>query len=183
MPFGPRNLKELDCDLSQLKAIPGFPGYYINPNGDVFSIRMLNQYSDEDGYARVSTGNLRKAIHWLLARVFLPPPEIGQNEVRHLDGNPRNNNIGNLAWGTRAQNAADMARHGTVKGSRNAKAILSESQVVEIVSLLNQKTKHHEIAKKFNVSMGTVKAISCGQNWSHLTGRGLEVGKRELAEL
>ena len=34
-------------------------------------------------------------------------------EVRHLDGNSRNDSAENLAWGTRLENMRDMRRHGT----------------------------------------------------------------------
>jgi hypothetical protein len=171
MPFGPNNLQDVDCDLSQLRKIPGRPAYFINPQGDVFTIRKLRQFRDKDGYARVSTVRLRKAVHWLLALVFLKPPKPGQREVRHLDGNPRNNSLDNLAWGTRAENAADMARHGTVKGSKNANARLTESQALEISGLIDMKVRIYEIASRFKVCIGTVKAIREGRLWSHVTGR------------
>lgn len=184
MPFGPNSLIDFDCDLSELRKIDGRPGYYINKQGQVFTIRLLRQFTDEDGYKRISTGKVKKAIHWLLAKVFLPTPKPNQIEVRHLDGNPANNSIDNLAWGTRAENAADMARHGTVKGSKNSRAILNEQQVVEIVNLSRNNTTK-KISKLFGVSKSVVKAILSGRNWSHVTGikrktRG-EHAKREQA--
>jgi hypothetical protein len=169
MPFGPNELVELDTDLSRLRKIPGAAGYYINQEGEVFTVRKLRPFTDEDGYLRVSTKRLRKAVHWLLARVFLPPPLSGQNEVRHLDGKPSNIALSNLAWGTRAENAADMARHGTVKGSRNPRAILTEIKVVEILNLANDNTPQ-SIAEMVGVSETSVKAVLSGQNWSHFTG-------------
>lgn len=33
--------------------------------------------------------------------------------VRHLDGNTENNTLGNLSYGTAAENTADSIRHGT----------------------------------------------------------------------
>ncbi|HEU4342424.1 MAG TPA: HNH endonuclease [Candidatus Binatia bacterium] len=171
MPFGPRDLIDLDCDLSELRKIPGIPGYYINRHGQVFTVRLLKPFRDKQGYARVNSGRLRKAVHWLLAKVFLPPPRTDQKEVRHLDGNPQNNSLDNLAWGTRAENAADMARHGTVKGSNNPRAMLSESEVIEICKLLDNGCKQNEIAAKYKVNKATITAISSGQNWSHITGR------------
>lgn len=171
MGFGPNNLQDVDCDLSQLRKIPGSPAYFINPQGDVFTIRKLRQFRDVDGYARVSTIRLRKAVHWLLARVFLPAPRPDQREVRHLDGNPQNNSLENLAWGTRAENAADMARHGTVKGSKNANAKLTEKQVQEISELLTRNVRRADIAAEYGVCLGTIKAISEGRLWGHTTGR------------
>ena len=169
MPFGPTQLTELDCDLASLRKIPGFPGYYINEDGQVFAVRMLRTHRDDDGYLRVSTKRLKKAVHWLLARVFLPPPRPGQNEVRHLDGNPRNIRIDNLAWGTRAENAADMARHGSAKGSNNGNSVLTETNVIEIMNLAPMNTAV-SISELIGKPVSAVKAVLSGQNWSHVTG-------------
>lgn len=169
MPFGPNQLVELDTDLSRLKKIPGAAGYYINPEGEVFNVRKLRPFKDEDGYLRVSTRRLRKAVHWLLARVFLPPPGPGQTEVRHLDDDKSNIALSNLAWGTRAENAADMARNGTVKGSKNPNSVLNETKVVEILNLANDNSAQ-SISELLDVPVPAVKAVLSGQNWSHFTG-------------
>jgi hypothetical protein len=52
-------------------------------------------------------------VHTLVAQAFLGPRPVGQ-EVRHLDGNSINNTLGNLAYGTHAENREDAIRHGTV---------------------------------------------------------------------
>lgn len=171
MPFGPRDLVDLDNDLSELAKVPSVPGYYINRSGEVFSVRKLSTFVDRNGYARVSSGRLRAAVHSLLAKTFLPKPKQGQNEVRHLDGNPSNNSLENLAWGTRAENAQDMARHGTLKGEKNPKAKFSEQQVLQVVELRAAGRPHKEIARETGVSRASIKAILAGQNWSHVTGR------------
>jgi hypothetical protein len=89
MPFGPKILKPITADLSKLRQIPLCDGYFINEAGDVFCIRKISAYRDREGYLRVairSAGKTyRKAVHTLLAKVFLPPPQPGQNEVRHFD--------------------------------------------------------------------------------------------------
>lgn len=172
MPFGPRDLIELDTDLSTLKKLPGWPGYYINEAGEVFTVRRLSPYRDRDGYWRINSGRLKKAIHRLLAIAFLPPPGPGQNEVRHLDGNRQNNALSNLAWGTRQENASDMARHGTLKGQRNVKAQLYDHQVIMIRDMLFEGKKTvAEIAAHFGVSVPVIKAIKSRQNWKHIKGQ------------
>ena len=46
--------------------------------------------------------------------------------VRHLDGNPRNNHLDNLAWGTQSANMRDAVRHGTHPGlKKNREAALA----------------------------------------------------------
>jgi hypothetical protein len=184
MPFGPRNLIELDNDLSELVKVPGKPGYYINRSGEVFTVRKLAVRRDKQGYARVQSGRLRAGVHSLLAKVFLPAPRPEQNEVRHLDGNPSNNSLDNLAWGTRGENAQDMARHGTLKGEKNPKAKLTEVQVRTILEMKEDGYSRAEIMAKVEVSNSSYKAIVGGQNWSHVKERILlERARLELAEL
>ena len=167
MPFGPKNVTLVQgVDMGDLKAIPGADGYYITRSGRVFSIRELSMHSDPDGYRRVNAGRLRKGLHQLLALVFLPSPSAGQNEVRHLDGNPKNNSIENLAWGTRAENAGDMAKHGTVKGEGNANSKLTVDQVIFIKS--NNSISQRRLSKMFGVSKHCIFQIKKGINWGHV---------------
>lgn len=50
-------------------------------------------------------------VHQLVARAFIGPCPPGL-EVRHKDGNPANNHIDNLEYGTRADNMQDRLNHG-----------------------------------------------------------------------
>lgn len=169
MPFGPKLLKPISADLSSLRPIPDAPGYYVTKDGRVFCIREMSLYRCRDGYFRaclsVAGEKIRKGVHQLVAMAFLPSPMPGQNEVRHLDGNKQNNHLSNLAWGTRAENAHDMARHGTVKGSRNPRAILNEEHVQQIRESTESSAS---LAMQLGVSKSTIKAVRRGQNWSHI---------------
>lgn len=49
------------------------------------------------------------AIHRLVAKAFLPNPD-NCKEVDHIDGNPSNNNIGNLRWVSHKQNMDNPIR-------------------------------------------------------------------------
>lgn len=51
-------------------------------------------------------------VHRLVMMAFIGPCPDGM-EVRHLDGDPTNNNLDNLRYGTRPQNQEDAVRHGT----------------------------------------------------------------------
>lgn len=50
-------------------------------------------------------------VHALVAAAFLGPRPDGM-EVRHLDGDPLNNDLSNLIYGTSSQNNLDIVRHG-----------------------------------------------------------------------
>jgi len=52
-----------------------------------------------------------RLVHHLVAEAFLGPRPPGL-ETRHLDGDPANNRIGNLIYGTSTENSYDMVRHG-----------------------------------------------------------------------
>lgn len=50
-------------------------------------------------------------VHSLVLRAFVSERPDGLI-CRHLDGNPANNRLGNLTWGTPSENMYDKARHG-----------------------------------------------------------------------
>lgn len=113
--------------------IPGYEGTYeISERGSVRSLtrivavppgrsrrahgRVLAVHIDKRGYPGVNLWRDGKGkfvlIHRLLLLAFVRPPESGE-ECRHLDGNPANHSLDNLAWGTPSQNILDQVRHGT----------------------------------------------------------------------
>jgi hypothetical protein len=63
-------------------------------------------------------------------------------------------------------------RPNQVRGSSQWKSRLTESQVIQIISLLESGEPCSEIAKVFQVKRVTVSAIKHGRTWGHLTGRG-----------
>lgn len=53
----------------------------------------------------------RRYVHHLVLEAFVGLRAEGQ-ECRHLDGNPLNNRLDNLAWGTSSENKYDTVKHG-----------------------------------------------------------------------
>ena len=98
--------------MEEWHPIPGYKGYEASRLGQVRSPnKILSQYQ-RGKYPTVKLGHVRQAgVHKLVALAFLGP--ANGLEVRHLDGNPQNNRLENLAYGTRQENAQDMVRHGT----------------------------------------------------------------------
>lgn len=65
-------------------------------------------------YVNLSRGNKAQRsrhVHRLVMDAFVGRQPEGM-QVRHLDGDPTNNNLSNLAYGTRSENSLDMVRHG-----------------------------------------------------------------------
>lgn len=50
-------------------------------------------------------------VHRLVAKTFIGEPPEG-TECCHNDGDPSNNNVENLRWGTPLENVADRQKHG-----------------------------------------------------------------------
>ena len=97
--------------VSELGIVYG-PGY-LGHRG----YRALNTYSNDKYGHQVVDINIdgvryHKYIAVLVAEAFIPNPN-NYPEVRHMDGNPYNNHVSNLKWGTHADNMADAKRHGT----------------------------------------------------------------------
>jgi hypothetical protein len=107
--------------------------------------------------------------------------------VRHLDGDPKNNDVSNLAWGTQADNIHDKWRHGTMAtGDRNGRrthpesilrgdatrsAKLTEAQAREILLRLARGEKGSHLASEFGVVKTTISSLRHGRNWKHLQPR------------
>jgi hypothetical protein len=107
------------------RPVVGWTGLYeVSSLGLVWSIRTkrtLKSSTAFAGYPQVGLslnghGSSRR-IHQLVAEAFLGPCPEGQ-EIRHLDGNPANNAVSNLAYGTRGDNEQDKLRHGTHHNAR-----------------------------------------------------------------
>ena len=125
-----------DATPEQWRAIPGFEGLYeASDQGRVYSVRrprvkggLMRPGIANGGYPSVTLCRGGRSEHWKVHQIvmlaFAGPCPPGM-EVRHLDGDPANNRWapgneeetqaagGNLFYGTRAENVADMLRHGT----------------------------------------------------------------------
>ena len=104
----------------QLQPIPNFPAYSITKTGQVWSNhyggRWLKFNLCNDGRLHVvlckNGKTYPKLVHRLVLETYVSACPKGL-ECRHLDGDPLNNNIGNLKWGTKSENVRDAIRHGT----------------------------------------------------------------------
>jgi len=169
-------------DLEIWKPVVGYEGIYeVSNHGRVKSLlrcrgtteRILRpwlrnrfRYHAVNLYVRKH----RRAmyVHRLVLTAFVGPHPVGY-ECRHLDGNPVNNRIGNLCWGTHAENEADSVRHGTfARGERQGFAKLTDDGVCEIRDLLRQGLSQRKIARLFGVSHATIYLIKHGKTWAHV---------------
>ena len=113
------------------KEIPGWQGYYeVSDHGRVRSVGRVVQLSN--GATRRLNGKLLRPaannvyprvvlcrnkerhthyVHTLVLLAFVGERPAGM-ECLHKDGNPKNNRLENLRWGTPSENNLDIIAHG-----------------------------------------------------------------------
>ncbi len=118
-------------------------------------------------------------VHRLILETFVGPCPEGM-ECRHLDGNPKNNKLENLKWGTPKENYNDRKLHGTDRygfkigykyniGSKCVTSKLNEKQVRIIKYLLMTKIlTPKEITKIFDISKYIISLIKRNKSWKHV---------------
>lgn len=101
------------------RTIPGFSKYKICTDGKIVGPRgwvLSPQRKEKDGRLFVcivadnETGSRPRTVHRLLAMAFIRVPRFGE-VVRHLNDDPTDNRLENLAIGTPQDNADDRTRN------------------------------------------------------------------------
>lgn len=104
-------------------------------------------------------------VHRLVALAFLGEPRPDQ-VVRHLNGNPADNRVENLAWGTRRENSADMLRHDTWRNQSTSPVRLNWGIAREIRDeFAAGGSTRQELADRYGVSYTTVVNLISGRSW------------------
>jgi len=109
--------------------VVGYEGVYeVSDQGRVRSLnritrhghkrrgQILNPVPMPAGYLLVNLWKDSLPRMWLIHRLVLTAfsgPSAEGAEALHGDGNPANNRLDNLTWGTHAENQADQVSHGT----------------------------------------------------------------------
>lgn len=169
-------------DYEVWAAIPGIDGYEVSNMGRVRSLarkivrcngrvqtikeRILRAGNDEWGYPQVGLHGKTYKVHRLVAMAFMPPKLEGQ-EIRHLDGNAKNAQLSNLAYGSHSANVLDMYEY---RGYLHTGQKLSEVIASQIKSELSRGEKNRELARKYGVSEQTICDIKHGRIYARVGG-------------
>lgn len=173
-------------DVTQCKEIKVFnikEGLYlISPIGDIYSVtakkwkafKILDKTDTYAGnkYTLLQTydGERMFNIARLVCAVFngLPPEDMKNPSVDHIDFNTMNNHYTNLRWLEHGANAS--IRDNRAVGEQNGRAILTEEQVIDICnSLVKKKKTKRELCDQYHVSLGCINSIVEHKNWSYIS--------------
>lgn len=167
--------------LENWKPVPGWENAYeVSDLGQVRSMdrcvcarggktrthrgRVLRPTVIKDGYLRVKLSangrQILKTVHRLVLLAFVGPCPEGK-QVCHGNGDPKDNRLSNLRYGSVTENHADRKKHGTLPmGERHGSTVFSD-EVVRQVRCADGGI--NEIAARFGMSPTHVAALRKGK--------------------
>lgn len=174
--FSAGGVDERAADALEFADIEGFPEYKVSSDGIIYrkeNGNLISQQSNDKGYLTVNLSNacgpVRMTTHRVVLESFVGKRPEGM-QARHVDGNPANNRLSNLCWGTAAENEADKAMHGTkAVGSKNGASKLTEEMVREIIAARDSGGRFwgaKAFAEKFGVNLSTIIRVASGRHWA-----------------
>lgn len=158
---------------------PIYREYEISDHGNVRTLvdskryrigDLISQSKSGAGYLYVTLFPRRKCarVNRLVLEAFVGIPAPG-HVSRHLNGVKDDNRLDNLAWGTSAQNSADMVSHGnSALGSRNGNSKLNE----HIVSMIKTRyalggVTQKQLAAEYGTNQARISYV-VRKGWRHV---------------
>ena len=135
--------------------------------------RVLNGTLDAYGYrtwmgSRSQTPRRQLKVHREVCGAFHGEAPFEGAQVRHLNGVRTDNRVENLAWGTAAENSADMVRHGNSRrGSRHPWTKYTWEQVSEVRRLAADGLTPRHISERVGVEHTYVYHLITGRARIH----------------
>ena len=181
-----RVLEKYDKLPDDAREIPGYPSYYARPNGEIWRDTISNpKYADQPGNCKIiklkdrfnpSCGyhqvqpyvnGKRKLcyVHRLVLLAFEGEPGLGRNEVHHIDSNPSNNNVNNLMWVTRLENARYVPTENrrvskkTLGNGRKISESKHSAKYPEVIRMHKEGFKVCEIVTKLEIGYSSIQQI------------------------
>lgn len=173
-----------------MKQIPRFPNYSITEDGRVWSNRyrrwLKPQKRGKHVRLYVELGYRNKcAIHRLVLETYVGPCPEGM-ECRHIDGNPFDNRLGKLKWGTRSENCQDALRHGTCCAKERcgekspASKLSDEDRRLIIYQYATGLFTQRELGMLYAVHQAAIQRLVTGKCWPFIDTRKLKLMLEEV---
>lgn len=157
----------------EARPVAGYPGYSVTTHGQVLGKRAdtsggLSPDAGEQGHLRVTMhregspkSGERESVHRLVLTAFARPARAGE-QACHRNGDPSDNRISNLYWGSQETNWGDRVRHG--RGRSYSK--LTEEEIATIRRRCAAGEPAYRVAKDYPVSDTQIRNIVSGRQWS-----------------
>ena len=156
---------------------PDFSMYEVGNDGSVWSKyrgwRKMKPGRSPSGHLSVALfengKSHRKWVHRLVLEVFVGVCPDGM-ECRHLNGNPVDNRLENLAWGTKKQNNEDRFRmnDGNSFGDRHYLSKLTSRDVAACRRRARDGNLVRDLAFEYGVGYTTMLGAVVGRTWKYV---------------
>lgn len=173
-------LQKFVPDISNIeyKDVPGYLGYIVGTNGDVWSCRTqsANKFGEwkklkqkqNSSNKRMEVGigspTVTIQVHRLVLMTFIGERPNGL-ECCHNNGDYLNNNLSNLRYDSRESNTLDRHKHNNFK---QIKQKLDDKTASEILWKLQNNGTVSQIARDYNLSYDLIQNIKHGRSWKHI---------------
>jgi len=142
------------------KEIPGYPNYEVSDQGEVRNIetsRVRKLQHHRGGYSLVRLCHEGRwqdyTVHHLLMLAHCGERPDGYH-ICHLDGDPSNNVLSNLVYGTASENQRHSVQHGTQVGHK-----LNERKVRVIRGLYKLDYSVNRLSQMFGVNTTAIYRV------------------------
>lgn len=107
-------------------------------------------------------------VHRAVLTAFVGSCPAGM-QTCHNDGNPANNNLSNLRWGTCSENSLDKNRHGTMLKGENGNSSKLTWKAVRHIRRNYPEVSVIALSRKFGVDRDTVYRVLNNETWKEDT--------------
>jgi hypothetical protein len=158
----------VSAEVEVTRPVPGWAGYRVTSDGRLLGpsgapVRWQRQSS---GHLVYTTGGRRlRVAHAVLTAWGQPRPEGAL--ARHLNDDPSDNRLSNLAWGSYADNMADSLANGRRRTGEAASPTGLSAEAVACIFTDGRSSR--VLAAEHGVSHTTVLKIKRGQRWGVVT--------------
>lgn len=171
-----------ECMDERWWYIDGIPGYMISDYGRVWAAKtgqfIKAKPMDNHGHMGVSLcvdGHRHyEYIHRLMAKAFIPNPN-NYNIVRHLNDDPSDNCLDNLAWGTQGDNMRDCINNGHAHFITPEEREIGLSRIRKKIIATNVKTGEKTVFRG-QVEASRLLGVQQSNIWKVLNGERTSAG-------